>query len=115
RCKQHPLARPNTLKTACKSLDDRAADNIVPSLGLHINHVESKLVLFDDPIDTAVTTLTDHSRRIFERSAVAHCHQQVEYELLEETRRQLLDLREQFIRQRLIYLADGSGDRLFRR
>ena len=51
---EDPLVRTLALQCAGELLDFRTPDGPLPSLGLHVDHVETQPVLFDDSVDAAI-------------------------------------------------------------
>jgi hypothetical protein len=58
-CDEDTLARTMPFQTASKRLDRGTAHGAVPALGLHVNEVESQLILFDDAVDAIIAAPTN--------------------------------------------------------
>ncbi len=65
-----------------KFLNFRAPDIRLPTLGLYVNHIQPKPIFIDDAIDTAITTFSNHSPRIFLGAAIPHLQQQFDDQFL---------------------------------
>ena len=81
---EDPLVRALPLKGAGELLDLRTPNRPLPSFGLHVDHVETELVLLDDPVDAAIAASAYRLARILARATVAHGDQQIDYQTFEE-------------------------------
>lgn len=69
-----------------KPLNLRTTHRALPALGLHVDIIEAKSILLDDPVDPLITSATYDHAGIGERSAVAEPDENVDDEPF-ETRR----------------------------
>ena len=81
----------------------RSADGVLPAFGLDVHLLEAKSIERDDPVDTFVTYTTD-AQQVRAAGAVAHCVQQIENEILEESRTGVEDCIQHFRCYRLANL-----------
>ena len=89
RCRdQHALGRPMAFEAADEIAHFAQRDALVgiEALGLHIDDVEAELVLLDDAVDPAVADPAERPAHLDPSAAVAHPHQKVDDEALEESR-----------------------------
>lgn len=85
------------------------SDDVVPPLGLHVDHVKVKLVVPNHAVDATIAGLTDNGRSVLKSSAMSHSDYDIKNEFLEEARRYFRDTRQQFVRKRFVYLRYGAG------
>jgi len=76
-CDKNSLSCSMSLQAACELLNCRPANCCFPSLCLDINHVESKLVFFDNPVNTIVSRAPYGLPRILPRSSATNSNKQI--------------------------------------
>src|SRR5262249_39953058 len=84
-----------SLKCAGKLLDFWTTDSTIPAFCLNIDNVQSQTILVDHTVNSAIPGLTDRTTGILARSAITHCYQKLHNELLEKSRRTLLNFCQQ--------------------
>src|SRR5690606_31785041 len=112
---EHALTGALPLEAASESLDLGTSDDVLPTLGLDVDEVQTEPVFLDDAVDTTVAALADRSPGVILRSSVSHAHEQINDQLLEERWRSGLDLRQEVVRQRAPELTVARKKLLIRR
>jgi hypothetical protein len=67
-----------------------AADVVLPTLRLNVDHIQAQLVLLDRPVDSTVARFAHYFSGVFQGAAIPHGHQQLDHNPLECLRANLL-------------------------
>lgn len=110
---QHPFLRSDSFHAPRKRLHLRAANSSLPSFRLNTDNIQSKLVLFDNPVDPSISGFPDCLPSIFERTTVSHRDEQIDHQLLKEPGRTIADLLQQLISQGRIQFTVTCIDGFF--
>lgn len=63
-CYHHTFLHPMGFHSTCECWDERPTDAILPTFRLYINHVQSQVVLVDDPVDSTIMRFSKVSSSI---------------------------------------------------
>jgi hypothetical protein len=89
-------------------------DCVGPSLRLDVNHVQSKSILFDDPVNALISGTSDGLPRVEQRAAVPHLDEKLHDDPLEELRGTCLNTFQQIGRKRSFELLESLLDQVLR-
>ncbi len=75
-----------TLKCPCKSLNFRPPYSVFPSFCLNVYYIQAKTILFNNAINTSITTSPYSLSSIGSASSIAHFDKHINYKPLEKSR-----------------------------
>src|SRR4051794_19447664 len=69
-----------------KILNLFAANIVLPTLRLNVNHVETKAIFVNYSVDACIAAFLSNFSSLTTRTAISHCNQKIEHNLLEPKR-----------------------------